>query len=804
MAEEVIDIPATPEPEEIVLEGDFSKTNSAEEMIDITATPEPEEIVLEGDHSTSNSAEKMIDISGTPEPEGIMLEGDQHSRHSTGNLIISKREVKVLPRYLTGSMGSCHDYCKYGIEHNLEKKARHPSLKTIKAKAGERRYQPEIIILEVKNKKPLISSKPLADSKSQTTHDKHQVIEKEAPVLAKKIAVLAKKVPVSSKPFFSPGDRIDVSAKHVNDLRPKPVQTKSSPFSSPGRLSTRRYSEILPWNGGLQASLVRGLSSRRHSDTGITKEMRTLKLRKKNNLLPPAVFPPPPRPLIKRELTAKSGQRKELKQVYRLKSQNGVRRAEPKQPIAEKVPEKMIYVVTTKPVNLTVGVTKNGNKKLEQHRHGMPTSQSLPSTESKKLRHTQNGIHSNQSSSLSLLSSEKKTLKHTTRNGIHINQSSSLSSLSSEKKTLRHTKNGNRNAPSSASALSLLSLSGSMKNDKKDPISEGSGTKTENRMASHTKRPRRVVRVSSEIKVCTPMKLNFTRGKVIEVQPRNHIPRILRFKQRRVLGENHSGKADIKQINFGKIVGTADLNGSETKSTNFILRHQSVEGKKDAQSLLNNVIEETASKLVETRKSKVKALMVEVQPRNHIPRILRFKQRRALGENHSGKADIKQRSFRKIVGTADLNGSETKSTNVILRHQSVEGKKDAQSLLNNVIEETASKLVETRKSKVKALMVEVQPRNHIPRILRFKQRRALGENHSGKADIKQRSFRKIVGTADLNGSETKSTNVILRHQSVEGKKDAQSLLNNVIEETASKLVETRKSKVKALMVEWQG
>ncbi|XP_047962057.1 polygalacturonase At1g48100-like [Salvia hispanica] len=41
--------------------------------------------------------------------------------------------------------------------------------------------------------------------------------------------------------------------------------------------------------------------------------------------------------------------------------------------------------------------------------------------------------------------------------------------------------------------------------------------------------------------------------------------------------------------------------------------------------------------------------------------------------------------------------------------------------------------------------------------------------------------------------------VVLKHQDVQRKKDAQGLLNNVIEETASKLVVSRKSKVKALV-----
>jgi hypothetical protein len=44
-----------------------------------------------------------------------------------------------------------------------------------------------------------------------------------------------------------------------------------------------------------------------------------------------------------------------------------------------------------------------------------------------------------------------------------------------------------------------------------------------------------------------------------------------------------------------------------------------------------------------------------------------------------------------------------------------------------------------------------------------------------------------------------SEKVVLEHQDMQEKKNVQSLLNNMIEETAVKLVESRKSKVKALI-----
>ncbi|PNX85975.1 serine-rich adhesin for platelets-like protein, partial [Trifolium pratense] len=53
--------------------------------------------------------------------------------------------------------------------------------------------------------------------------------------------------------------------------------------------------------------------------------------------------------------------------------------------------------------------------------------------------------------------------------------------------------------------------------------------------------------------------------------------------------------------------------------------------------------------------------------------------------------------------------------------------------------------------------------------------------------------------ADETVAITGVEKVVLRHQDLKGKKDEQLLSNNMIEETASKLVEIQRSKVKALV-----
>jgi len=119
-------------------------------------------------------------------------------------------------------------------------------------------------------------------------------------------------------------------------------------------------------------------------------------------------------------------------------------------------------------------------------------------------------------------------------------------------------------------------------------------------------RPRKVKDV--EDKDCEMMKLKFRRGKVIDNQIEKNTPRKLKFRRAKMLPE----KANVEDDGERKSYKKRDETCSESNTTSqekVVLRHQDIEDKKDAQGLLNNVIEETASKLVEARKSKVKALV---------------------------------------------------------------------------------------------------------------------------------------------------------------------------------------------------
>ncbi|KAI0493245.1 hypothetical protein KFK09_027521 [Dendrobium nobile] len=118
----------------------------------------------------------------------------------------------------------------------------------------------------------------------------------------------------------------------------------------------------------------------------------------------------------------------------------------------------------------------------------------------------------------------------------------------------------------------------------------------------------------------SPYKLKFKRGKVIELRTADSVgPRRLKFRRGRVLGENPIGEVAKRSFRRRRDIGDSNEHKSEAhavmlKKANLeskvgMFKYEDAQGKKEIRALFNHVIEETASKLVETRKSKVKALV---------------------------------------------------------------------------------------------------------------------------------------------------------------------------------------------------
>lgn len=116
--------------------------------------------------------------------------------------------------------------------------------------------------------------------------------------------------------------------------------------------------------------------------------------------------------------------------------------------------------------------------------------------------------------------------------------------------------------------------------------------------------------VYEEDKDSSDLKLKLRRGKDVDIQSENNSPRRIKYRrERRLLGDKQKVKEIVRRLSLkmNRARGCDD-NKTISDAEKVVLRHQDVEGKKK-QKMLNIVIKETASKLVQTRKGKVKALI---------------------------------------------------------------------------------------------------------------------------------------------------------------------------------------------------
>ncbi|PHT56279.1 hypothetical protein CQW23_04765 [Capsicum baccatum] len=95
------------------------------------------------------------------------------------------------------------------------------------------------------------------------------------------------------------------------------------------------------------------------------------------------------------------------------------------------------------------------------------------------------------------------------------------------------------------------------------------------------------------------VKLKFRRGKIVDLQQETSSPRRLTFRWGRHVGESQDN--NIRKRIFKKKGVDSEKSNTILISGKIVLRLQDVQEKKDVQGLLNNVIKETTSKLVETR-----------------------------------------------------------------------------------------------------------------------------------------------------------------------------------------------------------
>ncbi|CAK8533451.1 unnamed protein product [Lathyrus sativus] len=571
-------------------------------------------------------------------------------RYSMGKAGSGKSNEKVVPHYLRASTSSCHDICKYGGNHSFNPKERRsiPNRATRKqlyqsseASIGVIVAKPKLSVdskptkmstvvlkeavdseactsdaLDAKNRKKtsFVEDKPSLLLKSHTSPSRSQEIsssmdkemqsqsksasrkvETPSKSTSKTVKTPSKSTPKKVESISKPTSDVKTSSKSIADLveaLPKSILKKignsSNSSASPGEAvpksiikkvenpskstSKVKISSIdgtslqLPSSIGTEMKLFtkpssslnsirvarNKASSSMNSFEGVSgKTNNKIKMEKKV-----ASFKASPRKLIV-PIKALSSPRKLIVPIKALSS-----------PRASKKHKNLKIVSPLK--------NQKAAKKLELEEH-----ENLRNQETlKKVELEESKIHEIKEKTLYVIEmeTENKTLQ-SNQNASYFDESYlpqlSTPESSSTSVTQSVSEENQEEYEYTTSEYELDSLSG---NSEIECI-----VNNETSMVEKTGKLRKVKEV--EDKDSEMMKLKFRRGKVVDDQSEKNTPRKLKFRRAKTLAE----KANFKE--------------------KVVLRHQGFEDKKDAQGLFNNVIKETASKLVEARKSKVKALV---------------------------------------------------------------------------------------------------------------------------------------------------------------------------------------------------
>lgn len=654
----------------------------AEESISVSISPETD---ISDEVRSRSSEGKLIAskarASKQPDPRrastGSFNNGGR--KFSSGKASSLNSSGSPVPHYLRASTGSCHDFCKYGKKHETEvkpwqtkaRKVKNPTLnQKIHTEAGD--SSEKKIVKLVKSKPPVSktnspspsvssnkgsfpsselasTSRPASVKEDKTVNEmKHNVIEKQnTPVFRKRresdtgLAILPQLVSAKEKGIAVKEKKKDTVEKQNTPLLigRKEKEIKTDKTKGVSREVTRKLVSSPVAYLATKPSFTAILSSK--GNKNISKNQSKIKAEHKhttNNTLK-----------MKTEHAIKV-EAKETVAKVREKNQESIKEVENELIENEKVSDETLSVLKVDSEKIVPESKQNGNAldilpseievvaqietedtyienqipELEQNEiiSGSPRSKSYSSRSI-----------SSPNKSLTLSYGEEEDVdglgfNKTTQNESTIDNlpSESLSSMNiSSQVKPPALSNGDEKAPFEPEYINIdekyhnleenentcfeeesqdeLEYSETESDRSDDSISDVEEASVGN-VNSET---RKAKVVSDENDLAT--KLKFKRGKVVELKSNSSGPRRLRFRRGRVLDENQDKDVKNRRRSFTRGGVDDDKDGTNDDSAKVVLRHQEVEGKKDAQGLFNNVIEETASKLVETRKSKVKALV---------------------------------------------------------------------------------------------------------------------------------------------------------------------------------------------------
>nr|XP_027124311.1 uncharacterized protein LOC113741013 [Coffea arabica] len=256
-------------------------------------------------------------------------EADEFRRNSTGKIADKTNEVKVLPNYLRASLGSCHDYCKFGFK---------PEFKTIE-------WTPMVKISKT-------------SPRCETSQKKIGLEPAKGENLEKQKSSFKVSRPASNlgNSIQSSRTKRTVTSNNPEELKQKPFRTKESSIETAHQL--RRNSEVNIPKGTSNSGLTEGNDS--------TNGIGTSKGSKKTYMLPTTcsrshkidrekITKPKEISRTKRNentgtLSASQSRARKpnaqsiSKEISHLNSKVVLENADTEQPSAENIPEKILYI----------------------------------------------------------------------------------------------------------------------------------------------------------------------------------------------------------------------------------------------------------------------------------------------------------------------------------------------------------------------------------------------------------------------------------------------------------------------------
>ncbi|XP_048230619.1 uncharacterized protein LOC8258243 [Ricinus communis] len=607
-------------------------------------------------------AEQSISLPETP--KSIESDTGNSRRHSIGKAISTRGDEKILPHYLRASTGSCHDFCKFGRKHAFEEKARRPFPRRNRKLPDEQNsieFQPE------RNKTSKVTGKP--SSNSETPPGTPEIIKREVPrkPLDRKSpplnVVMAEKKTSSRALLTKSADRQSpvlraILAKKKTMTRDVLAESVDSQISvSSDNWAEKRKTSLRERNKTSVANLKPSPDLKAHFSTNFTKpgvsssseklevslKQASSKVKEENISAKGAnSLKMKPSPGSSRVLTVRGNSDNKIAKKTST-SKTAVQRAQmsPRaMPSLKTSSSGMARGVASPRASLSIKPTLRVQKFPSASLSLKPSLNRVASINARRRRASEVASPMKNQSKVKKVNKEHPKIKnddldHSIKElkgpGNNVVQEKTLYviKMETENKYLESDRKENLSAESSPPPLSparspsLPEVVLSLSNNEEEEESEFTAGEAEDDSSDYDETEymeeadtvegeqrgwhRKAGMIPSQDKNDQPVKLRFRRGKVIDIKPEHNSPRRLKFRQGRVVVGNQNLKVDGRR-SF-KRRGAEDLTNENRDSEKVVLRHQDVHGKKDAQGLFNNVIEETASKLVETRKSKVKALV---------------------------------------------------------------------------------------------------------------------------------------------------------------------------------------------------